>query len=151
MRSAGVHEVLSGWTAGDHEAAAPHLTYLQQARGLAFTGSCLELLDLDPVTVCVLPAPAGALGHMTTGAFLDLWWAVAERVAAGATRRAVVALVAPGSLGAYDALVLVGRPRIHGSGLRYDAELVEGVLPASSGSCLLVVHPAAAPTPAATA
>ena len=147
MTSAGAHEVLGGWTAEEHAELAPFLTFVQVARGVAFTGSTLGLLDLAPVTVFVGPPASGSLGHVTTGAFLDLWWAAADVPGRESERRGVVSLVDPETMPRYDALVRLSRPRIHGSGLRYDAELVEGVLPPSSGSCVLFIHPATAASP----
>jgi hypothetical protein len=142
VRTTGVHEVLPGWTAQDRGDTAPTLTYVQVARGLTFDGATLELLDLAPVTVCVAPAPGCSLAHVTTGAFLDLWWATDDPAVGERWRRGVVSLVDPEHRPSLDALVRLRRPRIHGSGLRYDVELVEGVLPPSSGSCVLFVHPA---------
>lgn len=139
--------MLRGWTAEDHADQAPFLTFVQVARGVAFTGSTLGLLELAPVTVCVGPPPAGTLSHVTTGAFLDLWWAASDAPGGENHRRGVVSLVDPETRPRYDALVRLSRPRIHGSGLRYDVELVEGPLPPSSGSCVLFIHPATAVSP----
>ncbi len=133
--------VLPGWTAESRLGDAPYLTFVQVARGLASSGSSLDLLDLAPVTVCVAPGPASSLSHVTTGAFLDLWVAADERVTDQRGRRGVLSVVDPESRPIYDTVLRLHRPRIHGSGLQYDVEVVDGILPTSSGSCVLFVQP----------
>lgn len=147
MSLSGAHEVQRGWTATEHEDQAPFLTFVQIARGCAFTGSSLVLLDLAPVTVCIGPAPEAALSRITTSAFLDLWWLAAETTVGGSQRGAVIALVDPDRRAYGDARVRLSRPRIHGSGLQFEADLVQGQLPASSGSCALFLDPAATTVP----
>lgn len=147
MSRSGAYEVQRGWTATEHEDQAPFLTFVQIARGCAFTGSTLVLLDLAPVTVCIGPAPDGALSRITTSAFLDLWWVAAETRVGGSQRGAVIALVDPDRRGCGDVRVRLSRPRIHGSGVQFDAGLVQGLLPASSGSCALFIEPAATTPP----
>lgn len=147
MIASRVHDVQRGWTAHDHEDQAPFLTFVQIARGCVFARSTLVLLDLAPVTVCIGPPPEGSLSRVTTSAFLDLWWLAAETTPRGPEREAVVALVDPDRRALGDVRVRLSRPRIHGSGLRYDADLLEGLQPASSGSCALFIEPAAAAAP----
>jgi hypothetical protein len=142
-----VHEVQCGWTADEHEDQAPFLTFVQIARGCVFTGSTLMLLDLAPVTVCIGPPPEGSLSRVTTSAFLDLWWLAAETTPRAPEREAVVALVDPDRRALGDVRVRLSRPRIHGSGLQFDAGLVQGLQPASSGSCALFIEPAATTPP----
>lgn len=126
-----------GWTAQDHADVARDLVFVQMARSFGFTGSAIDLLDLSPITLCIGPPPARSLGHVTTGALLDLW--SSDDAGSGAPRQAVIALVDHGIRPWSDTPLLLTAPRIHDSGLRYDVRLVDGVLPPTSGACVLFI------------
>jgi hypothetical protein len=128
-----------GWTAAPRGHPARELTFIQVARHFAFDGRSLDLLDLAPVTVCIGPAPTRTLGHLTTGAFLDLW---SSSFDGDAPRPAVISLANQGISPWFDTTVELDAPRIHDSGLRYDVACAEGVLPADSGSAVLFIAPA---------
>jgi hypothetical protein len=114
--------------------------YLQVARGMTFDGSVLTLDDLSPSTIFVGSGDRAGVGYLSTGDFLDSWsrWRSEheDRCAHG-----VLSLLDAGARLAGDPHVLLHGPRIHGSGLAYDVEHLRGVLPSSSGSCVLLVEP----------
>lgn len=145
MLAATIPRVRRGWDADDLRADGAGLTFIQVARGMHFDGTALELVDLAPTMPYVASSPPTVLGHISTGAFLDLW--ASGRVPAGdaAACPCVLSLADPTIVPLGDALLLVTRPRIHGTGLQYSVTLIGGALPSSSGSCVLYVNAGPAP------
>jgi hypothetical protein len=135
-----VPTVRRGWTADDLRLDGPGLTFIQVARGMKFEGHTLTLVDLAPTMPYVASSPPTFLGHISTGAFLDLW--VTDRLTATGPpeRPSVLSLADPTISPLSDALLLLARPRIHGTGLRYNVTVLGVALPASSGACVLYVN-----------
>jgi hypothetical protein len=110
------------------------------ARGLVFADGCLTLLDPSPSTIWMTSDPSG-LGYLSTGAFLDRW--THDRPAGGRAVRAVHGrlslLDADAQLAGHAALRL-SHPRVTTEGLTYDVTVVEGLVPAGSGACVLFLQ-----------
>ena len=125
---------------GDNPPAQP--TFVQVARGMQWSGHSLTLIDLAPGTIYVSPS-TGLLGVFSTGDFLDAW---SRMLPGGQGPRAfaVVSLMDACRTLLGDAELLVSAPTICGDGLRYTAELLSGILPGSSGACVLFIGAAAA-------
>jgi hypothetical protein len=140
MTSVAVPAIRQGWTCDDQRLDPAELTFIQVARGMAFCGRTLVLADLAPTVPYLTAAPPLVLGHISTGAFLDLWSSGPEPTGVVARRPGVVSLADPERSPLGDAVVILARPRIHDTGLTYDVTLVEGSLPSSSGTCLLYVN-----------
>jgi hypothetical protein len=134
-------ELQPGWTAELQTDQAVELTFIQIAHRVTHRRRVLHLADLSPVTLSVSAPPASRIGHLTTGAFLDLWQSGTYRAPDGWRRFGVVALLDPENWPFGDALVRVSEPCIHGSGLQYRVDLLEGALPESSGAAVLLIHP----------
>jgi hypothetical protein len=122
--------------------------YAHTARGLLFDGRALTLVDLAPSTIWSSVTPSSWLGYLPTGAFLDLW---AQRVRGLAHPSAVrvrgtLTLLDPDAQVVGDAALRLGNPRMTGPGLTYDAEVVNGLVPAESGACVLFLEWDPAPT-----
>lgn len=133
MASATIPVIRQGWSCDDPGLDTRSLTFIQVARGVQFDGTTLVLADLAPTMPYVAVPQRSLLGHISTGAFLDLW-------ASPSTRSGVLSLADPWCLPNGDAVVLLARPRIRDAGLAYDVRLVDGILPTSSGSCVLYVN-----------
>ena len=116
------------------------VTFVQVARAAAFVGGALTLQDLEPTTIWLAHDQGERVGHMATGTFLDLWWHPESGLGS-------VAL--PGVLGRADpdaqlfgdAILRLRAPCISGSGLQYDAELLNGALAGTAGACVLFLGP----------
>lgn len=118
------------------------------ARGLLFDGRSLTLLDLAPSTLWTSPAPTAGLGYLPTGAFLDLWAERATTPGRGAPQvRGVLSLLDPDALLAGRSVLVLSNLRVSSQGLAYDAEVVEGLVPAESGACVLFLTWETAPVP----
>jgi len=122
--------------------------YAQMARGLLFDGRSLTLVDLAPSTIWSSATPAGGLGYLPTGAYLDRWAQRAPRLALPSSSRVrgTLTLLDPDAQLAGDAVLTLGNPRVTALGLTYDAELLQGLVPAESGACVLFLEWDTAPT-----
>ena len=118
------------------DAALTDLAFVQVAGSSVADHHRISLRDLAPTTVWLLRGVPGRVGHMSTGTFLDLWWDPRSRLARTPL---------PGYLGQADPVaqdlpdpnLLLRSPRICGSGLRYDIEIISGTLPRHTGACVL--------------
>lgn len=119
--------------------------YMQVARRAVFDGTSLTLIDLAPATFFVDEQPVTSLGHVSTGLFLDQWYAEAD----GPGTRVV-----PGVLSLLDAdrapdsssRVLLSLPRIRDAGLEYQVQVLDGDVPSTVGACVLFIRPLLPPT-----
>jgi len=135
-----VPPVRRGWTADDLCLDGAGLTFMQVARGMTYDGRTLALVELAPTMPYVTGSPLTCLGHISTGAFLDLWMSDPGTSVDNPWRPSVLSLADPAVSPLSDSLLLLARPRIHGTGLCYSVAILSGTLPASSGSCVLYVN-----------
>lgn len=125
-------------------AALTDVTFIQVAREARVDGHRLTLLDLAPTTIWLLARPTERVGHMATGTFLDLWWDPASRLGSAALM-ADLGQADPEASTVDPCIFRVSAPRISGSGLRFDLEVLSGALPPHSGACVLFVGPGGHP------
>ncbi len=120
--------------------------YVQVARRTRCDGTSLTLVDLAPSTVFLAGPPAGAVGHLPTGQFLDHWYA---EPGGSATRAvpAVLSLLDADRAPASDVRVLLSLPRIRDAGLEYQVRILDGDIPPTSGACVLFIQPPVPPAP----
>lgn len=116
------------------------VTFVQVARAAVLAGKTLTLEDLEPTTVWLAHDQADRVGHMATGTFLDVWWHPESGLASGALR-AVLGRADPDAQLLGDPVLRVRSPRISGSGLQYDVEVLNGALAGRAGACVLFLGP----------
>lgn len=116
------------------------VTFVQVARAAVLAGRRLTLEDLEPTTIWLAHDQAGRVGHMATGTFLDLWWHPDSGLASGALR-AVLGRADPDAQLLGDPVLRLRAPRISGSGLQYDVEVLSGALAGRAGACVLFLGP----------
>jgi hypothetical protein len=115
--------------------------YVHVARALRFGDGTLTLVDPSPSTIWMSPMPPSGLGYLPTGAFLDLWTDPDRPTRPRVQRvRARLALLDADAQLAGLAALVVSAPRVSPSGLSYDAEVLEGLVPESSGACVLFLE-----------
>ena len=109
------------------------------------------MLDLAPATVFFTEQPDVALGYLSTGPFLDRWYAEGSGARTHAVS-AVLSFLDPDRAQAPEACLLLSLPRIRETGVEYQARVVVGDLPFTAGACVLFINPPVTPaTPGATA
>ena len=127
---------------GSHEmqvlvdAALTDLLFIQVAASAVAAPHRLTLRDLAPTTIWLLQGATRRVGHLSTGTFLDLWWDPSSGLG-GSVLPAVFGRADPDAQRLPDPRLLLGSPRISGSGIQYDVEGVIGTLPSHSGACVL--------------
>lgn len=117
------------------------VTYVQVARRLVFSGNAVTLLELSPATLFLAESTAG---YLTTGMFLDRWYA--ER--SGSRTRvvaAVLSLLDPEQNPSCDMHLRVCLPRIRSTGLEYQVSGLTDAVPSTAGSCVLFINPSRVP------
>jgi hypothetical protein len=118
---------------------------------MRFDGQTLTLVDLAPSTLVMTrplepPGDAPQLSYLPTGAFLDRWAEQARNaVPSGCRMRGTLSLLDPDAQVAGRAVVELRSPRLVVDGLAYDVEVLEGIVPASSGACVLFLEWGQAP------
>jgi hypothetical protein len=116
------------------------VTFVQIARAAAMSKNQLTLEDLEPTTVWMADGQRERVGHMATGTFLDLWWCPESGLAASALR-AALGRADPDAQLLGDPLLRLRAPRISGSGLRYDVEVLNGSWAGRAAACVLFLGP----------
>jgi hypothetical protein len=113
---------------------------------MRFDGRTLTLVDISPSTIWMsrsrLPeGDAPALDYLPTGAFLDRWTDRAREAGpAGCRMRGTLSLLDPDAQIAGRAVVELRAPRLTADGLAYDIEIHQGIVPGSSGACVLFLE-----------
>jgi hypothetical protein len=114
--------------------------FVHIAPSLRFDGHRLTLVDVAPSTIW-LPGGGGELSYLPTGGFLDRW---AERDRelgpSGGRLRGSLSLLDPDASVAGRARLELSSPRMSASGLTYDARVEAGLVPESSGACVLFLE-----------
>ena len=113
-------------------------TFVQVARYVEFREHTLVLGDLAPATIVITSQDVHKISHLVTSAFLDMWTQRYGRTGF-IDARAVLNLVDVEDARVGEVSFRVWDPRIAGSGLHWAAEVVEGLMPAASGACLLSI------------
>jgi len=113
---------------------------------MCFDGQSLTLVDISPSTIWMsrpLQPTEGLaeLSYLPTGAFLDRWTDRAREVGpAGCRMRGTLSLLDPDAQIAGRAVVEVRAPRLTAQGLAYAVEVLEGIVPGSSGACVMFLE-----------
>jgi hypothetical protein len=113
---------------------------------MCFDGRTLTLVDISPSTIWMSQTlrtngHAAELDYLPTGAFLDRWADRAQEAGPGGCRmRGTLSLLDPDAQIAGRAVVEVRTPRLTADGLAYDADVIQGIVPGSSGACVLFLE-----------
>lgn len=119
-------------------------TYVQTASHTVFDGTSLILQGLAPATVFLTAVPGSSVGYLTTGMFLDHWYAEASGAGTRAVQ-AVLSFLLPDQTQAPVARVTLSLPRIRGTGVEYHVGAVTGDIPEVGGAAVLFISPMAEP------
>jgi hypothetical protein len=120
--------------------ARESVTFVQVGRAALLVGKTLTIEDLEPTTVWLARDHTDRVGHMSTGTFLDVWCHPESGLTSNALR-AILGRANPHAQLLGDPVLRLRAPRISGSGLRYDVEVLNGALAGRSGACVLFLGP----------
>jgi hypothetical protein len=120
---------------------------------LCFDGRTLTLVEISPSTLWMCRpglacGQSAQLDYLPTGFFLDRWTDRARGVGrADCHMRGTLSLLDPDAQIAGRAVIELRAPRLTVDGLAYDIEILQGIVPSSSGACVLFLEWSDAPTP----
>lgn len=110
--------------------------FVQSADRVVYEDGTLALEGINPAVVFFSDRPNRIAGHLTMPAFLELWEEGADSFAEDPPNAVLSALVDESMT---EAVVTLTNPRLEGSALRYDVELLEGALPSAGGVSSLFI------------
>jgi hypothetical protein len=118
--------------------------YVQSAQEVKGQNGGFTLQGLAPSTLMFSDRPERIVGHLTTAQFVE-GWGHGENSFQEDPPNAVLSFLEEGDEVPEDVVVTITNPRLEGQELTYDADVLEGILPASSGPCSLFIDPIGRP------
>lgn len=118
--------------------------FVQIARSVTSEESTLTLQDVSPSTLYFSDRPERVVGHMTTDQFVDQW-SEGPNSFLEDPPNAVLSYVGAGEDIPSDAVVVLRDPVASGSSLSYSIEVLDGVVPSTSGAVTLFIDPLGRP------
>lgn len=115
--------------------------FVQTAAESSAEGSVLTLHDATRSTLYFSDRPERVVGHVTTEMFVDLW-DEGQNSFSEDPPNAVLAFLEPGDDVPEDVVTVIRNPRMEGTSLSYDIEVLEGTMPAhAKGGVTLFIDP----------
>jgi hypothetical protein len=118
--------------------------FVQSAQGVTSGDGVMTLHGLSPSTLMFSDRPERVVGHLTTEQFVD-GWGHGENSFLEDPPNAVLSFLAEGDGTPEDVVVTLTNPQMVNEGLTYNAAILDGELPASSGLCSLFIDPVGRP------
>jgi hypothetical protein len=115
--------------------------YVQSAQGVT---SSDDEFNLVPSTLMCSDRPERIVGHLKAAQLGDVW-GHGENSFLEDPPNAVLSFPEDGDETPEDVVVTITNPRLAGADLTYDATVLEGQLPGSSGACSLFIDPVGRP------
>jgi hypothetical protein len=127
-------------SSGDFEAL-----FVQSARRATSVGDVLTLHDLAPSTLMFSDRPQRIVGHLTTKQFVE-GWGHGENSFVDDPPNAVLSFLDDDQEETpADVVVTLTNPRLEWERITYDVDVLDGRLPATTGSCSLFIDPVGRP------
>jgi hypothetical protein len=115
--------------------------FVQTAAEAAVVDDVLTLHDASRSTLYFSDRPERVVGHVTSEMFVDMW-DEGENSFAENPPNAVLAFLEPGEDVPEDVVTVIRNPRMEGTTLSYDIEVLEGTMPAhAKGGVTLFIDP----------
>ena len=115
--------------------------FVQSAVEASVEGAVLTLHDVSPSTLFFADRPQRVVGHVTSEMFVDMW-DEGENSFAQDPPNAVLAFLEAGDDVPDDVVTVITNPRMDGTRLSYDFEVLEGAMPAhAKGGVTLFIDP----------
>ncbi len=119
------------------EGDALSLLYVHHSNTMEYADGTLTLAEANPLMLFFSDRPNRVFGHIKMRDFVSLWGQGEESFEAvppNATLSVSQEHAAP-----LDAVVVLTNPRLSGTSLQYDIELLEGIVPSSGGASVLFI------------
>jgi hypothetical protein len=118
--------------------------FVQSAQGVTSDDGAFTLHGLAPSTLMFSDRPERIVGHLTAAQFVDSW-GHGENSFLADPPNAVLSFLAAGDETPEDVVVTLTNPRLDGEELTYNAAVLEGDLPGTTGPCSLFIDPVGRP------
>jgi hypothetical protein len=118
--------------------------YVQSAQGVTSRDGAFTLHGLAPSTLMFSDRPERIVGHLTAAQFVE-GWGHGENSFLDDPPNAALSFLEEGDEIPEDVVVTLTNPRMEGADLTYNATVLEGELPSTTGACSLFIDPVGRP------
>ena len=118
--------------------------FVQSAHGLTTSKDSVTFHGLAHSTLFFADRPQRVVGHLTSRKFVDQW-GEGEDSFAEDPPNAVLSFLEEGDTVPEEVTMTISDPKLDGDTLTYTVDILDGMLPASSGPCSLFIDPIGRP------
>ena len=118
--------------------------FVQSAHGLTTSKGSVTFHGLAHSTLFFADRPQRVVGHLTSRKFVDQWGEGEDSFAADPPN-AVLSFLEEGDTVPEEVTMTISDPHLDGDTLTYTVDILDGMLPASSGPCSLFIDPVGRP------
>jgi len=118
--------------------------FVQSAHGLTTSKGSVTFHGLAHATLFFSDRPQRVVGHLSSRKFVDQW-AEGEDSFAQDPPNAVLSFLEDGDTVPEEVTMTISDPHLDGDTLTYTVDILDGMLPASSGPCSLFIDPVGRP------
>ncbi len=118
--------------------------FVQSAHGLTTSKGTVTFHGLAHATLFFSDRPQRVVGHLSSRKFVDQW-GEGEDSFAQDPPNAVLSFLEDGDEVPEEVTMTISDPQLEGDTLTYTVDILDGMLPASSGPCSLFIDPVGRP------
>ena len=118
--------------------------FVQSAHGLTTSNGSVTFHGLAHATLFFSDRPQRVVGHLSSRKFVDQW-GEGEDSFADDPPNAVLSFLEDGDTVPEEVTMTISDPHLDGDTLTYTVDILDGMLPASSGPCSLFIDPVGRP------
>ena len=118
--------------------------FVQSAHGLTTNKGTVTFHGLAHATLFFSDRPQRVVGHLSSRKFVDQW-GEGEDSFADDPPNAVLSFLEDGDTVPEEVTMTISDPHLDGDTLTYTVDILDGMLPASSGPCSLFIDPVGRP------
>ena len=118
--------------------------FVQSAHGLTTSNGSVTFHGLAHATLFFSDRPTRVVGHLTSRKFVEQW-GEGEDSFAEDPPNAVLSFLEDGDTVPDEVTMTISDPQLDGDSLTYKVDILDGMLPASSGPCSLFIDPVGRP------
>ena len=118
--------------------------FVQSAHGLTTSNGSVTFHGLAHATLFFSDRPQRVVGHLSSRKFVDQWGEGEDSFAADPPN-AVLSFLEDGDTVPEEVTMTISDPQLDGDTLTYQVDILDGMLPASSGPCSLFIDPVGRP------